>query len=110
MIEVPDLCVVDTNVGVVANGADVCLQCQLKCVEVLQTIVASRRIALDAGNEIFSEYSNHLSLAGQPGVGDTFMKWVHDNTWNEERCTVVPLTAVGDSFEEFPADAALVGF
>jgi hypothetical protein len=68
-------------------------------------------LILDAHDRICSEYRNHLSLAGQPGVGDTFVKWAHDNRFNAERCTQVQLTATVDgSYEEFPESSDLESF
>jgi hypothetical protein len=112
MNTVPDVSVVDTNVPIVANGVetDVSVECQLTCIDVLQTIVRSKQIALDDGNLIFDEYRRYLSFAGQPGVGDEFMKWVHDHMWDESRCVRVALTQTDGRIDEFPDDPALEEF
>lgn len=107
--------VVDTNVPVVANGraAQASPECVLACVEALRGIVRRERIVLDEGMLILREYMANLSMSGQPGVGDAFMKWV----WNVQavtaRCESVRITPAardGETFEEFPDDPELIGF
>ncbi len=106
--------VVDTNVGVVANGlGGLSNACQLACVELLRAITRAGHLVLDAGDLVYDEYHTNMSLAGQPGVGDLFMKWVHDNRHNEDLCTRLPLTRCpGDAedYEEFPRDPGLASF
>lgn len=114
MTTLPNICIVDVNVGIVANGkAEVCAECELECVETLQTTMVHGRVAVDDGGRIFDEYMNHLRLAGEPGVGDEFVKWLHDHEWLPDRCERVPLTppdADPLDFEEFPRDVALARF
>jgi len=104
--------VVDTNVVVTANekcdhaGPD----CVVSCIEALRGIVTDGMAVLDDGMAILSEYLDHASLSGQPGVGDAFVKWVWANQANPARCEVVHVTPRGMTFAEFPADPALVGF
>jgi hypothetical protein len=109
----PELATVDVNVAIAANGGapHVSAGCRASCVEMLLAIIGGGRIALDAGGLIFREYLNHLSLAGEPGTGDAFVRWVHDHQWNPETCDRVLLTPLehGD-FAEFPRDAALAAF
>jgi len=96
-------CVVDTNVGVMANlKHETSADCQLACIEALEDIHAAGHIVLDDNDLIFDEYRRHLSLSGQPGVGDAFMKWVHNNLHNPERCTLV---AIGGKEADRPFDA-----
>ena len=70
--------VVDTNVPIVANGksdqADP--NCVIACIDALFEIHDQGMIILDDARLILQEYMRHLSLAGQPGAGDYFMKWV----------------------------------
>lgn len=105
--------VLDTGVPMVANGAaDVSLECQLTCVRVLREVVDSG-LALDDLDLIFTEYRRGLSLSGQPGPGDVFVRWVHDNRFNPTKCTQVPLTAITpgrDDFVEFPIPPELASF
>ena len=105
MTAVSEPLVVDTAVGVVANGSDdVSLECQLACVELLREIVDDGHIVLDALELIFTEYRQQLSLSGQSGPGDEFMRWVFTHRFNPDRCTLIPLTPRNqerDDFEEF---------
>jgi len=68
-------------------------------------------LVLDDADLIFSEYRRYLSLSGQPGVGDVFIKWVHDRQWDSTVCTRVSITSHGErTFEEFPDDPGLAKF
>lgn len=104
--------VIDTNVGIVANRkAEVSPECVLQCINTLREVVSDGHLVLDANGLIFKEYLRYLSPAGEPGVGDAFIRWVHDNRYNAERCTLVPLTPTDDgSFHEFPKGAGLESF
>ena len=104
--------IVDVNVAIVANGqseqADA--RCQLSCVRSLEE-VQQNMICLDDGDRIFKEYLDHLSMSGQPGVGDEFMDWLNQNRYIPnvcERVTIREHPARG--FEEFPDDPALMAF
>lgn len=117
MSALPKKCLLDTNVPKTANRTkdpanipDDLSACVLACVEAVEHIVKKGGLVLDAGNEIFDEYRQNLSLRGQPGVGDRFMKWVHDNRWklpNEDR---VEIKRNGNSYDEFPSHEGLVNF
>lgn len=79
--------VIDTNVGVVANGkhepAD--LDCIAACVRAL--IKARKQVVIvDEDFLIFDEYRRYLSPSGQPGPGDAFFKWLWDNQGNQRYC------------------------
>lgn len=104
--------VVDTNVGIAANlRADVSRECALACIRALRAIPEGGHLLLDAEGRIFTEYIRHLSLAGQPGTGDVFVRWVADNRYNADLCTLLPLNETKDgSFTEFPTDDALRDF
>ncbi|WP_322487868.1 hypothetical protein [Chloroflexus sp.] len=106
--------VVDTNVPITANSQakHASLACRLACINALQPIRAQRRIALDDDGLILREYQKNLSLRGQPGVGDTFFKWLWDNQANRQICAKVPITYTKDDqeFAEFPADLRLHSF
>lgn len=101
-----DKYVVDTNVGVIANGVGgAAPECELACVQALREIIANGRIALDDSDLIFREYLRHLSLKGRPGVGDAYMRWVHDVRFDDTVCTRVTLTQSASSetdFVEYP--------
>ncbi len=105
----PNLCVVDTNVAKTANLAtqpddesDVPDKCVMACIEAIEHVIKKRGLVIDAGDEIFDEYRQQLSMKGQPGVGDSFMKWVHDNRWSLHDAQRVEITKNSESYEEFP--------
>jgi hypothetical protein len=114
-MKTPKLCLLDTNVPILANGTEDVLLTTVadKCIDVVMDIVRRGGLVLDDYDRIFDEYRNNLSLAGQPGVGDLFMKWVHENRWNEAMCRLVPVTCTDETnqtFAEFPASDALKNF
>lgn len=107
--------VVDTNVAVVANrnteqaGQD----CVSACIDTLRQIIQDEKyiILLDDGSLIFDEYLKNLSLSGQPGFGDFFIKWLWESQTDERYCRTVPVTAHDErGFEEFPDDPDLASF
>ena len=49
-------------------------------------------------------------MRGQPGVGDIFMKWVHDNRWSLPDSDRVTISKDGDSYKQFPEHEGLVNF
>lgn len=107
--------VVDVNVPIVANGrspqAD--HDCVVACAGKLTEVQASGIVVLDDGMRILNEYTRNLNRSGQPGLGDSFMKWVWENQAVDTRCERVSLTPRGDDpddFAEFPDDPRLAGF
>lgn len=107
--------VVDTNVPRVANAphdrTHASPECVMECVRRLREITSGGGLLLDDGWRIIREYRNQLRSAGQPGVGDAFLRTVltrhADPTW----CTLVPITPDPErGFEEFPADPDLAAF
>lgn len=107
--------VVDTNVPIVANGrshADPV--CVIACVEALQRVCSDGVIVLDDAMQILSEYMDHLSLGGEPGAGDAFMKWVWSVQADQNRCERVILIPRSqndpDDFAGFPDDPDLAAF
>ena len=116
-MSLPKKYLVDTNVPINANLAtnpdpdsDVPDECILACVEAIDHVVKNDGLILDSDDEIFTEYRNHLSLSGQPGVGDRFMKWVNDNRWKSPDIDRVTITKNGDSYDEFPDHDGLTQF
>jgi len=108
-MSLPEKCLVDTNVPKTANlatqpdpASDVPDCCVLACIEAIEHVIRRRALVMDAGDEIFDEYRQQLSMRGQPGVGDRFMKWVHDNRWSLPELDRVTITRNGDSYDEFP--------
>ena len=116
-MSLPKKCLVDTNVPKTANLAtqpdqvsDVSNACVLACIEAVEHVIKKRGLIIDAGDEIFDEYRQQLSMKGQPGVGDRFMKWVHDNRWSLPDSQRVTITRNGDSYDEFPTHDGLNDF
>lgn len=98
--------VIDTNVGICANGRNThaSFRCQLACSDFLETCRALH-IALDNQNLIMSEYEKHFYHKGEPGMGDAFFKYLHNNQHNSDKIQRVPITPINDEqrgFEELP--------
>ncbi len=107
--------VVDTNVLVVANqkAEQATPDCILACVSTLEKIKQKRITLLDSGMRIIEEYRRYANLSGQPGLGDSFIKWLWNNQAHPKHCRFVDITPKPDDpddFEEFPNDSALAGF
>jgi len=107
--------VVDTNVGLVANGKaeQASPECVLTCIDRLERIREKEKVLLDDGMYILHEYMSNLSMSGQPGMGDAFMKWVWENQANPGHCLQIHITPKepgSDDFEEFPNDPNLRDF
>ena len=108
--------VVDTNVPVVANGRSeqASAECVTTCVQRLAHLKNDvEKLVLDDHWRIIKEYQNNLCSEGQPGVGDSFLKWVLTNHRNTERCDLVRITPTDGhetAFLEFPSDPDLEGF
>lgn len=104
--------VIDTNVLVVANGRHepASDDCVLACIDALSQ-AREGRVLVDEQQEILDEYRNHCSHSGQPGLGDAFFKWLHNNQANPARCERVKITPHPTrKFEEFPEDPDLASF
>jgi hypothetical protein len=113
----PKKCLVDTNVPKTANLAidpaaipDELVFCVQACLEAVQHVVKRGGLVLDASNEIFDEYRQQLSMQGQPGVGDRFMKWVHDHQYTLPDVDRVEITKNGEFYDQFPAHTGLTSF
>ncbi|MBF0610609.1 MAG: hypothetical protein HQL55_05720 [Magnetococcales bacterium] len=117
MSNIPKIFLLDTNVPITANRekelaslpADQ-VKCVENCVAVVKHIKNKGGLVLDSEDEIFEEYRRHLSLRGQPGVGDSFMKWLHDNRWNFPSENIVGITKIGESYTSFPDHPDLTKF
>lgn len=117
MIDLPKKYLVDTNVPKTANMStdpsnipDELAHCVLACIEAIDNVVNKGGLVLDAGDEIFDEYRHQLSMSGKPGVGDHFMKWVHDSRWDFPKEDRVIITKNGQSYDEFPEHEGLSNF
>jgi len=101
--------VIDTNVPIIANSAtqaetDITPQCILECVRHIKLVTKTGGLVLDADGEIFEEYikQRHLSLSGQSGQGNIFLKWVSDNQWNPAKVTRIKIHKQRGGYKEFP--------
>ena len=104
--------VVDANVAIVANRASpqADTTCEIACIQALRE-VKENMITIDDGDRILNEYRSHLSMSGQPGVGDEFMQWLFQNQYTKSVCErVVIHEHPVRVFEEFPDDPALMAF
>jgi hypothetical protein len=103
--------VVDTNVGVVANGrnTNATFACRLAALDALASIVREGRIVIDASGEMEAEYRTYFNPSGQPGVGDRFFQAVL--TEFAGRVERIDLEKRADgSYADFPDDADLASF
>lgn len=111
-------CVVDTNVPKTANLATAPHQipsdlqeCVANCVDVIEEICRGKRqIVIDRDGELFDEYRSELQMSGQPGLGDKFMKWLHDRQYSLPERDRVSITKEGNGYAEFPNHEGLAGF
>lgn len=105
--------VVDTNVMVVANRLEnESYSCASACARALLDIKQLGVIVIDDRDAILSEYRQNCSIRGQPGVGDSFVRWIHDNRGRADLVQAVPLTVSierAHDFEEFPRHDGLGG-
>ena len=109
--------VVDTNVPVVANGRSeqASPECISNCALRLNELMRKGKLVLDDGKRIIKEYMANLGYGGhqQTMPGDSFLKWVHTNYSNPERCELIQITPKDSNemdFEEFPSDSSLKNF
>jgi len=116
-MNLPHLCILDTNIPVTANLAiqagthcHVPKGCIDACLAVIEHVQETQGIVLDSGGEIFFEYANNLSRSGQPGLGDAFLKWLFDHQWSFPAENRVHITKNGNSYNEFPSHAGLTEF
>jgi hypothetical protein len=112
--------VIDTNVGVVANGRN-CRQadiaCRLACIKKLKECVEILNdkkqgyVIIDSGNEIFEEYKSYFNFRGQSGTGDMFFKVLNERRFSTNNCEQVEINKDGNwGYEEFPHDKDLRDF
>jgi len=105
---------VDTNVCVVANGhaQQASDACRSNCIEILESVRANSTVLVDSLDQIFEEYLANLSVVGQPGPGDAFVKWIWDNQGYPEilRRVQIHASPPPQCFVEFPLSENLVGF
>jgi hypothetical protein len=104
---VPKIANMHVNITEIENEM---LGCVLACIQKIQEIISgARQLVLDEDGEIFNEYRQQLSLSGQPGLGDSFIQWVHDNQWS--KCDRIKINKTDPNhYIEFPNTPALSKF
>jgi len=85
-------------------------ECVSACIEAIDRIIKSKGLVIDDDDEIFDEYRHKLSLNGQPGIGDFFLRWVHDNRYSFPAGNRVSITRTRHGYKEFPDHPGLTGF
>ncbi len=108
-------CVVDTNVAMAADGkSSYGADCARACLEAIRDITERGvLLVIDDAWRIITEYRAVLSQGGQPGVAQTFLKWVLTNHQNPRRCACVSITPKDsdpEDFLEFPSHPGLSSF
>lgn len=95
--------VVDTNVLITANGdaSHTNYECMDNSIQKLLLIYNTSKVVLDESSCILAEYQKHLDFKGEPGVGDMFFRWVHDNQANPNICSKVNIQPVDHGCIEF---------
>lgn len=101
--------VVDTNVPVVANGKSEQAPPDLveRTISAIRNLMREGVVAIDDGDRILGEYRRNLHLSGEPGVGDLFMRWIHDNSANPDYCIRLAVHCTDETaqaFDEYPAE------
>ena len=102
--------VVDTNVLISANGRDTHVDklCRLACARKIDSIRHKGKVYIDDRNLVFEEYRNRLNFSGEPGAGDAFFKYIHENQFADSRVKRVQITPNCDEsrgFDELPKNA-----
>jgi len=103
MSDMPQRCVVDTNVATTANGANdgASQACVAASAMALHSVVRFGHVFVDDRNRIVAEYRANLRARGEPGPGDAFLKWLLTHEWGGERVTQVQITPRADDDEDF---------
>ncbi|MCY4227502.1 MAG: hypothetical protein OXF20_07395 [Gammaproteobacteria bacterium] len=123
MNELPDRCLVDTNVPITAdsrlalhnNENDYVSQdCIDDCAKVIEHIIKNGGLVIDDGYEILTEYWKNLNRLpgneGQHGHAMKFLKWVTDHQGIKNKVTLVKITQLDDTYKEFPVHDGLKRF
>jgi len=86
--------VIDTNVLIAANGAgeQISPQLALLAAKFLLEVKAGGQVVIDDGLLAISEYKRYMQFAGEPGIGDSFFRWLMTSYGGDHviRATVEP--------------------
>lgn len=88
--------VIDVNVLITANARETeqaSPECVLNCIDALE-MVRGNVVVLDDSDLIFEDYQKYNSFRGQPGLGDAFFKWLHDNRYSSNHFEFVIVTPI----------------
>lgn len=105
----PQQCVVDTGVLMVANGANngATEGCVARSARALSDLMLTGHVFVDNTGLIVQEYRRNLDAwDGQPGPGAAFFKWLLTNEWAGQKVTRVTITRKDqgpEDFHELPA-------
>jgi hypothetical protein len=83
--------IIDTNVLIAANGhsPQVSAGGVERCQKFVNSLFVNTLISIDSNNEIFDEYFRHMNFSGQPGIGDSFVKYLFDRQADITICETV---------------------
>lgn len=125
-MNLPDKCIVDTNVPKVANDAlsvedsiqsDFPNKCIEACVDAIKHVIKNNSLVMDRDGEIFNEYLRQLNHAkqlrqenklGELPQGYKFILWILKDYWNSP--DLVTITKNGETYDEFPSHEGLINF
>ena len=117
MKKLPEKCVVDTNVPIVANlltsydeNDGIPWGCIEACFEVITHVFKNGGLVIDDTGEIVEEYSRQFSIKRASGQGGKFIKWIHDFQWNPDKVTRISIHRLNSTYKEFPDHDGLVNF
>ncbi|MFZ2955816.1 MAG: hypothetical protein WA705_02825 [Candidatus Ozemobacteraceae bacterium] len=115
MKTLPTRCVVDTNVATTANGRNpgASPKCVAASAKALQIVMTEGHVFIDSENRIVSEYRANLHAKGQPGPGDSFLKWLLTHEWNNSRVThvvITPQPTDPEDFHELPMTSSGISY
>lgn len=116
-MRIPKRLLIDTNIPIKANNANILatvpfeeVNCIKTCYDFIDSVIKKNCIIiLDTNNEILNEYKHHLSFSGQPGIGDRFLKWLHDNMGHYEMKDRVSITRNGNTYKQYPDHPSVQG-
>lgn len=105
---------IDENVLIVANG-DKTPQandaCRAKAIDWLVKIKESKITLLDTEGKVLAKYREYCDMKGQPGTGDMFLRFLHENQANTQSVETISLQDDATrEYIEFPDDEELSTF